>query len=53
MDELSRLEQEAKAIDIVRVKGELEEVIRKIEEIRRSIQSVQNEKEVSKCNLKI
>ncbi|MEM4561572.1 MAG: SMC family ATPase [Desulfurococcaceae archaeon] len=44
MDELSRLEQEAKAIDIVRVKGELEEVIRKIEEIRRSIQSVQNEK---------
>ncbi|MEM1695605.1 MAG: SMC family ATPase [Desulfurococcaceae archaeon] len=44
MDYLSRLKQEAKAIDIVRAEWEREEVIRKIEEIRGSIQSVQNEK---------
>jgi len=44
LEDLSRLEQEAKAVDIDKIKAELEEVKRKIDEVNSSIQNVRNEK---------
>ncbi len=44
MEGLGRLEQEAKAVDIDKIKAELEEAKRKIDEVNSSIQNVRNEK---------